>query len=76
MNSSSQQTRLSGIVDWLIQKRQAITSTHSSDALYEEIHHLKKTLSTAPTKPTRVIRNKIETSEPVTEQQKLMDLAG
>jgi hypothetical protein len=81
MNISSENfvtERISGIVDWFTQKRKSFsfTTTDSSDALYEEIHHLKKTLTTAPTKPTRAVRSKNEPLEPVTEQQKIMDMAG
>jgi hypothetical protein len=68
--------KISGIVDWFTQKRKNFTATDSSDALYEEIDQLKKTLSTAPTKPTRAVRNNNESLEPVTEQQKIMDMAG
>jgi hypothetical protein len=68
--------KITGIVDWFTQKRKSFTSTDSSDALYAEIHQLKKTLATAPTKPTRAVRNKNESLEPVTEQQKIMDMAG
>jgi hypothetical protein len=79
MNTPSENSvteKISGIVDWFAQKRKSFTSTDSSDALYEEIHQLKKTLSVAPTKPTRVVRSKNESLEPVTEQQKIMDMAG
>ena len=81
MNISSENfvtERISGIVDWFTQKRKSFrfTTTDSSDALYQEIHHLKKTITTAPTKPTRAVRGKNEPLEPVTEQQKIMDMAG
>jgi hypothetical protein len=80
MNTPSENSvaeKISGIVDWFTQKRRKFTATDSSDALlYEEIHQLKKTLSTAPTKPTRAVRSNNESLEPVTEQQKIMDMAG
>lgn len=75
MNTSSDKSiteKISGIVDWLTQKR---WQTTPPDALHTEIHHLKETLSNAPTRPTRAVR-KFESTEPVTEQQKIMDLAG
>jgi len=75
MNSSSNKSitgKISGIVDWLTQKR---WQADTPDALHAEIHHLKETLSNAPTRPTRAVR-KFETVESVTEQQKIMDLAG
>lgn len=79
MNTPSENSvteKISGIVDWFTRKRKSFTATDSSDALYEEIHQLKKTLSTAPTKPTRAVRSNNESLEPVTEQQKIMDMAG
>ena len=81
MNTSSENSvtgRISGIVDWFTQKRKSFSfiATDSADALYEEIDLLKKTLATAPTKPTRAVRSKNESLEPVTEQQKIMDMAG
>jgi flagellar hook-basal body complex protein FliE len=68
--------KLSDIVDWFTQKRKEPTATDSSDALYEEIDQLKKTLATARTKPTQAVRGRNESLEPVTEQQKIMDMAG
>lgn len=79
MNTPSENSvteRISGIIDWFTQKRKRFTATDPSDALYEEIHQLKKTFSTAPTKPTRAVRSTNESLEPVTEQQKIMDMAG
>ncbi|MBN1219586.1 MAG: hypothetical protein JXM69_11705 [Anaerolineae bacterium] len=67
--------KISGIVDWLAQKHKHLTSTDGTDALQAEIHQLKRTLSTAPTRPMRPMR-KFESLEPVTEQQKIMDMAG
>jgi hypothetical protein len=68
--------KIAGIVDWLAQKRTSLAASDSSDQLYQEIHQLKKTLSTAPTKPTRAVRDNYDSLEPVTEQQKIMDMAG
>jgi hypothetical protein len=78
MNTSSPSSiaeRLKSIVDWFTQKRWQIVSTQTTDALYTEIHQLKKALSNAPTRPTRAV-GKSELLEPVTEQQKFMDMAG
>ena len=72
---SSVAERLRSIVDWLTQKRWQVVSTQTTDAMYTEIHQLKKALSNAPTRPTRAVR-KFESPEPVTEQQKFMDKAG
>ena len=67
--------RINGIVDWLTRKRWESASPDTADALQAEIHQLKKTLSNAPTRPTRAVRQR-ESLEPVTEQQKIMDMAG
>jgi hypothetical protein len=72
---SSVTQRLRGVVDWLTQKRWQIVSAQTTDALYTEIYQLKEALSNAPTRPTRTVR-KFESVEPVTEQQKFMDMAG
>ena len=67
--------KISGMVDWLAQKRWDFVAKDTTDALQVEIHQLKKTLSNAPTRPTRAVRN-LKSLEPVTEQQKITDLAG
>ena len=75
-NSSSSITeKLASMVDWLTQKRGQFVSPPTTDALHTEIDQLKKMLSSAPTRPTRAIR-KNESLEPVTEQQKILDMAG
>ena len=76
MDTESQNSiakKLTGFVDWLAQKREQPAT--ESDTLHAEIHQLKKALSNAPTRPTRIVRKR-EAVEPVTEQQKIMDLAG
>ena len=77
-SNSSIAEKLTDIVDWLTQKRwQATSSPAEADMLYTEINQLKKALSSnAPTRPSRVVRSKPESLEPVTEQQKILDLAG
>jgi hypothetical protein len=72
---SSVAERLRSFVDWLTEKRWQVVSTQTTDALYTEIHQLKKALSNAPTRPTHAV-HKFESPEPVTEQQKFMDMAG
>ena len=78
MNTESQNPiieKIAGIVDWLTQKRRELVSPDTADALHTEIYQLQQSLSSAPTRPTRTIRKR-ESMEPVTEQQKIMDLAG
>ena len=77
MNTSSNPIteKINDIVDWLTRKRWEFVSPDTTDALQAEIHQLKKTLSNAPTRPTRAVRQR-ESLEPVTEQQKIMDMAG
>jgi hypothetical protein len=66
--------KLASLVDRLAESRRQITSTQNVDELYAEIRHREKLLANAPTRPTRV--RKPQPLEPITEQQKIMDLAG
>lgn len=64
--------KLVSFTDWISQGRWHIESSQTVDSLHTEIYQLEKTLANAP---TRTIRNS-KPLEPVTEQQKIMDLAG
>lgn len=66
--------KLANFMGWVSNGRWQIMPSETVDELYEEIYQLEKTLSHAPTRPTRVQRAK--SLEPITEQQKIMDLAG
>jgi hypothetical protein len=66
--------KLADFVRWVSKDRWQIISTNTVDDLYGEIYQLEKTLSHAPTRPTRI--RKAKSLEPITEQQKIMDLAG
>ena len=67
--------KLISLVDWLTQGRWQVLHSQMVDALQAEIYQLEKTLATAPTRPTGPIRHS-KPLEPITEQQKIMDLAG
>ncbi|NJN97301.1 MAG: hypothetical protein HC875_26070 [Anaerolineales bacterium] len=67
--------KLVSFTDWVSQGQWHIESSQSADTFHSEIYQLEKTLANAPTRPIRVIRNS-KPLEPVTEQQKIMDLAG
>jgi hypothetical protein len=67
--------KLMNFAGWLSQGRWQIVSSQRVDALHSEIYQLEKTLANAPTRPTRTVRNS-RPLEPVTEQQKIVDLAG
>ena len=79
MNLTSQRhsiiEKLMSLADWISQGQWQIIPTQKVDALQEEIYQLEKTLANAPTRPTRSIRNS-KPIEPITEQQKIMDLSG
>jgi hypothetical protein len=75
LSHNSVTEKLTDIVDWFTYKCWQCVSIETTDSLYIEIAQLKKTLSKTPSKPTRVIR-KSEVLEPVTEEQKIMDLSG
>ena len=61
-------------VDWVTNGRWQMVPSERVDELYTEIYQLEKTLAKAPTRPMRV--QKLKALEPITEQQKIMDLAG
>ena len=67
--------KLVSLADWISQGHWQIVPAQKVDTLQAEIYQLERTLSNAPTRPTRTIRNS-KPLEPVTEQQKIMDLAG
>lgn len=67
--------KLTGLIVWLTQGRWQIVPTRTVDALYTEIRQLEKTLANAPTRPMGNAR-KSKPVEAVTEQQKIVDLAG
>jgi hypothetical protein len=48
------------------------TTSPPIDAISQEIHQLEQSLAEIATRPSRVIR----TPKPLTEQQKIIDLAG
>lgn len=66
--------KLADFIGWLTNGHWQIVPTQTVDDLYAEIYHLEKTLANAPTRPTHVRNSK--SLEPITERQKIMDLAG
>ena len=66
--------KLAGFIGWLTNDRWQVMSAEMVDELYTEIYQLERSLANAPTRPTRVHTPK--PLEPITEQQKIMDLAG
>lgn len=63
------------LADWVTRGRWQIISAQKVDELRTEIYQLEKTLAAAPTRPTRLVRA-TKPLEPVTEQQKIVDMAG
>ena len=63
-----------GFVEWMTNGRWQIVPSDRVDELYTEIYQLEKRLAKTPTRPVRV--QKPKSLEPITEQQKIMDLAG
>jgi hypothetical protein len=61
-------------VEWLSNGRRQILPAKTVDDLYTEIYKLENTLANAPTRPMRP--HSVRPLEPITEQQKIMDLAG
>ena len=66
--------KMVGLVEWVTNGRWQIVQSDRVDELYTEIYQLEKRLAKAPTRPVRV--QKPKSLEPITEQQKIMDLAG
>ena len=66
--------KMVGLVEWVTNGRWQIVQSDRVDELYTEIYQLEKTLANAPTRPMRL--RKSRPMEPLTEQQKIMDLAG
>ena len=65
-------------VEESIEKRQQVMIPPALDALdiiQEEIYRLEQTLAEVATRPSRVV-HKSKFIEPITEQQKIIDLAG
>lgn len=66
--------KMVGLVEWVTNGRWQMVSSDRVDELYTEIYQLEKRLAKAPTRPVRVPKPK--SLEPITERQKIMDLAG
>ncbi len=66
--------KLAEFIGQIIGERWQVVPAQTVDDLYAEIYQLEKTLANAPTRPTPV--RKFKSLEPITEQQKIMDLAG
>ena len=73
ISAQSLVSRLIDAVDRLRKDRRQVVSSQPSDIFQQEIHQIEKVL--ADTRPSRIIRTPTPT-EPITEQQKIMDLAG
>ena len=58
--------------DQFVEKRWQTLADPPTDGLYSEIYRLEKRLSRTPTRPLHIVRQ----IEPVTEQQKIMDMSG
>lgn len=63
------------LLDRLVVNRQYVVASQAMDSLNEEVHRLEQALDDMATRPSRVIR-KPDLLEPITEQQKIIDLAG
>jgi hypothetical protein len=67
--------KVTDIFNWLTQNQQTLTS-QPTPTLHVETRPFKRyTSDNAPTRPSRIVRQ-LDLLEPVTEQQKIMDLAG
>jgi hypothetical protein len=67
--------KLVNLADWCSRGRWQLVPAQTVDSLRSEINQLERNLAHAPTRPTRLVRQ-TKPLEPITEQQKIMDLAG
>lgn len=68
--------KLVSLTDWLTQGQWQFVPAQRVENLQAEIYQLEKTLASAPTRPIRTVRHSTKPLEPITEQQKIVDLAG
>ncbi len=68
--------KLIDFIGWLTLGRRQIAPARTMDPLYAEIYRLKKILTNAPTWSAYTAHSKPNPLEAVTEQQKIIDLAG
>lgn len=66
--------KLTDFVEWLSQRRQPRRAPAGVDLFRYQIYQIEKTL--ADTQPMSTARSANKPVEPMTEQQKIMDLAG
>jgi len=67
--------KLVNLAVWCSRGRWQLVPSQTVDSLRAEVYQLEKTLAHAPTRPMRLVRNS-RPIEPITEQQKIVDLAG
>ncbi|MCB0208854.1 MAG: hypothetical protein KDJ52_05980 [Anaerolineae bacterium] len=67
--------RVTALVGLFVDKQHDAFTSPLVDSVHEEIRRIEQTLADVATRPSRVVR-KSELSEPLTEQQKIIDLAG
>lgn len=67
---------MKGFINKLVLGRWQLVSIKTVDTFSAEIHQLEQKLSQAPTQPMRTTRHHSTLLEPVTEQQKIMDMSG
>ncbi|MCB0191726.1 MAG: hypothetical protein KDJ65_07255 [Anaerolineae bacterium] len=67
--------RVTALVGLFVGKEHDAFTSPLVDSVHEEICRIEQALADVATRPSRVVR-KPELSEPLTEQQKIIDLAG
>ncbi len=68
--------KLISFIGWLRQERGQDVSPYSGDAFDQELHQLEQTLNDVSTRPSSIVRRLNNSLEPITEQQRIIDLAG
>ena len=68
--------KISNFLNQYLPKVWLSVSEKKVDGFYAEIHHLEQGLSQSPSRPTLAVRKHPKILEPITEQQKIMDMSG
>jgi uncharacterized protein (DUF2249 family) len=75
-NSHSLIAGMLSLVRKVVAEEQPSHLHQNIDALYSEIYHWQETLAKTPTRPSRVVRLNRQRLEPISEQQRIMDMSG
>jgi hypothetical protein len=76
LNKNFMTQKFTEVVGWLTDHREDFVTCPATESLYAEMEKIEQTLSKISTKPIKAIREDSKPVHPITERQRLMDLAG